>query len=125
MSILSRLTYSLEVKQNIFLLAFECERRIQDPELQVDALLETSSAKMKLKRTLLIAYLINILKFMGHLGTPFREHRNSGRLEPVNDIKNVDTSTGNFRAILELHFMGNSELSAHLKKSPSNATYCI
>ena len=33
MSILSRLTYSLEVKLNIFLQAFECERRIEDPEL--------------------------------------------------------------------------------------------
>ena len=47
MSILSRFTYFLEVKQNIFLQAFEFERRIEDPELQVDALLETSSAKMK------------------------------------------------------------------------------
>ena len=47
MSLLSRLTYSLEVKLNIFLQAFELERRIEGPELQVDALLETSSAKMK------------------------------------------------------------------------------
>ena len=47
MSILSRLTYSLEAELNIFLLAFEFERGIEDPELQVDALLETFSAKMK------------------------------------------------------------------------------
>ena len=43
MSILSRFTYFLEVKQNIFLQAFEFERRIEDPELQVDALLEILS----------------------------------------------------------------------------------
>ena len=47
MSILSRLRYSLADKLNIFLQAFEFERRIEDPELQVDALPETSSAKMK------------------------------------------------------------------------------
>ena len=47
MSILSRLTYSLEVKLNIFLQAFEFKRHIKDPELQDDALLETFSAKMK------------------------------------------------------------------------------
>ena len=47
MSMLSRFTYSLEVKQNISLQEFEFERRIEDPELQVDVLLETSSAKMK------------------------------------------------------------------------------
>ena len=45
MSILSRLTYSLEVKLNIFLQAFEFERRIKEPELQVDALPETSVTK--------------------------------------------------------------------------------
>ena len=33
MSILSRLTYSLEVKLDIFLQAFEFERRVEDPEL--------------------------------------------------------------------------------------------
>ena len=60
---------------------------------------------------------------MGQLGIPFRGHRNSGRLEPVNDIKDIDTSTGNFRAILQLHSMGNSELAVHLKKCSTNATY--
>ena len=41
MSILSRLTYSLEVKLNTLLQAFEFERRIEDAELQVNALLIT------------------------------------------------------------------------------------
>ena len=41
MSILSRLTYSLEVILNIFVKAFEFERRIEDSKLQIDALLET------------------------------------------------------------------------------------
>ena len=45
MSILSRLTYSLEVKL-IFLQASEFEHRIEALELQVNALLETSFAKM-------------------------------------------------------------------------------
>ena len=61
MSILSRLTHSLEVKLNIFLQAFEFERRIENPELQVDALLETSSAKMKIQNYAAIGYLINSL----------------------------------------------------------------
>ena len=47
MSILSRLTYFVVVQLNIFLQAFEFEGRIEDPQLQFDALLETSSAKMK------------------------------------------------------------------------------
>ena len=47
MTTLSRLTFSLEVKGNIFLQAFKFERRIEVPELQVDTLLETSSAKME------------------------------------------------------------------------------
>ena len=53
MSILSRLTYFFEVKLNIFLQAFEFERRIEDPELQVDALIEASSAKIILEIALL------------------------------------------------------------------------
>ena len=60
---------------------------------------------------------------MGQLGIPFREHRDSGCFESVNDIKDIDTSTENFRAILQLHFMENTDFAAHLKKSPSNATY--
>ena len=60
---------------------------------------------------------------MEQLRIPFREHRDSDRLEPVSDIKDIDTSTGNLRALLRLHSMGNSELAAHLKESPSNATY--
>ena len=51
------------------------------------------------------------------------EHRNSGRLEPVNNIKDIDTLAGNFRAMLLLHSLGNSKLAGHLKESPSNATY--
>ena len=39
MSIFSRLEYSLQVKLNIFLQAFQFERRIEDPELQIDDLL--------------------------------------------------------------------------------------
>ena len=58
MSILSRLTYSLEVKVNMFFQAFKFERRIKDPELQVDALLETSSATMKTRNRAAIAHLI-------------------------------------------------------------------
>ena len=100
MSILSRLTYSLEVKLNMFLQAFKLERRIEDPELQVDALLETSSAKMKTRNRAAIGRLIDTLKFLGQLGIPFRGHRDNDRLESVSDIKDIDTSTRNFRAIL-------------------------
>ena len=65
MSILSRLTHFAEAKLNIFLQAFEFERRIKDPELQVDALLETFSAKMKTRNRAAIGHLIDTLKFMG------------------------------------------------------------
>ena len=60
---------------------------------------------------------------MGQLGISFRGHRASDHLEPVSGIKDINTSTENFRAILQFHFMGNFELAAHLKESPSNATY--
>ena len=79
-----------------FLQAFELERRIENPELQVDALLETSSAKMKTRNRAAIGHLINTLKLMGQLGIPFRRYRDNGNLEPVIDIKDKDTSTGNF-----------------------------
>ena len=62
MSILSRFTYSLEVKLNILLQAFEFERRIEDPKLQVEALLKTSSAKMKTQNHAAIGHLIDTLK---------------------------------------------------------------
>ena len=39
---------------------------------------------------------IDTLKFIGELGIPFRGHRDSGRVEPVTEIKDIDTSTGNF-----------------------------
>ena len=122
-SIISQLTYSLEVKLNIFLQAFEFERHIEDPELQVDTLPETSSAKMKTQNRAAIRHLIDTLKFLWQLGIPFKEYPDSGRLEPVSDIKDRDTSKGNFRAILLFHSMGNSELAAHLKESHSSATY--
>ena len=60
--------------------------------------------------------MINTLKFI-------RGPRDSGGLEPVSDIKDIDTSTGNFQAVLQLHSIGNSKLATHLKESPSNATY--
>ena len=59
-------------------MAFELERRIEDPELQVDALLETSPLKMKTQNRAVIGHLIKTLKFMGQLGIRFREHRDSG-----------------------------------------------
>ena len=75
MSILLPLAYSLEVKLNIFLQAFEFERRIEDTELQVNALRETSSAKIKTRNRAAIGHLIDTLKFMGRLSISFRGHR--------------------------------------------------
>ena len=49
----------------MFLQAFEFEHRSEDPKLQVDALLETSSAKMKTRNRAAIGHLIDTLKFMG------------------------------------------------------------
>ena len=48
---------------------------IEDPELQVDALLETSSAKMKTRNRAAIVHLIDTLKFMEQLGIPCGGHR--------------------------------------------------
>ena len=67
--------------------------------------------------------MINALKFVGQLGIPFKTHRNSDRLKPVSDIKDIDTLTKNFRAISQLHSMGNTEFATQLKESPSNTTY--
>ena len=78
---------------------------------------------MKARNRAAIRHLIKILKFMGQLGSPFRGHWESGCLEPACDIKDVNTSTGNFRATLQLHSMGSSELSALFKESFSSATY--
>ena len=69
MSILSRLTYSLEVKLNVFLQAFVFElfeRCIEDLELQVDALLKTRNRAA-------IGHLIDTLKFIGKLGILLEE----------------------------------------------------
>ena len=78
---------------------------------------------MKTRNRPAIGHLIDILKFMGQFGVTFKRYRDSGSLEPVSDINDIDTSIENFRAILKLHSMGNCELAAHLKDSPSNATY--
>ena len=77
---------------------------------------------MKTRNRAAIGDLINTVNFMGKLDISFRGHRSSGRLELESDIKDKDTST-NFRTILQLHPVGNCELVAHLKESPSNATY--
>ena len=64
---------------------------------------------MKIPNRTAIRHLIDTLKFMGQFSISFRGHRNSGRLEPVSDIKDIiDASTGNFRATLQLHSIGNS-----------------
>ena len=60
---------------------------------------------------------------MGQLGALFRGHRDRGCLEPVSDIKDINTSIRNFRATLQLHSMGNTKLVALFKESPSNTTY--
>ena len=92
----------------MFLQAFEFEQRIQNPNLLVDSMLKTSFAKQKAFNRAAIGHVIDTLKFIGELGIPFRGHRDGGRVEPV-------TSTGNFRAILQLHAMGNSDLARFLK----------
>ena len=78
---------------------------------------------MKTRNRSAVGHLIDTLKFMWQLCIPFRGHWDSGRLKPVSAITDIDTSTGNFRAILQLHFMGNFKLAAHLKKPAFNATY--
>ena len=50
-----------------------------------------------------VGHLIDTLKFVGQLGILFRGHRNSGRLEPASDIKDINTSAGTFRAALQFH----------------------
>ena len=65
MSILTRLVYFLEVKLNLFLHVLEFKRPMQDPKLQVDALIETSSAKIKTRNRIAIGHLIDTLKFIG------------------------------------------------------------
>ena len=77
---------------------------------------------MKTRNRAAVVHLIDTLKFIGQLSFPFRGHRDSGRLKPVSDIKYIDTSTKNFRAILQLHCIRNFELPVHLKESPFNAT---
>ena len=65
MSVLSRLTYYLEVKPNTVLQAFALERRIENPEFQVDASLEKSSAKMKSRNRAAIKDLTDNLRSTG------------------------------------------------------------
>ena len=88
--------------------------------MQVDALLETSFAKIKTRNR--AATLIETLKFKVQLGIPFRGHRDSGRLKPASDIKNRYINR-KFSCTLQLHSMGNFEFAAHLKESLCNATY--
>ena len=54
---------------------------------------------------------------------PFGGHRDSGRLEPVSDMKHIDTSKRNFRAVLQVRSMGDYELAVHLEESRFDATY--
>ena len=53
------------------LLAFESERRIENPNLQVDALTEASSEKTKARSRAALGHLIDTLKFVGQLNIPF------------------------------------------------------
>ena len=71
MSILTRLTDSLEIKINIILLGLGFERRIEHPELQVDALLELSYAKMETQNRAATGHLIDSLKFNRQLDILF------------------------------------------------------
>ena len=65
MSKLTQLVYSLVVKLNLFLQVLETKRPMQDPKLQVDSLIETSSAKIKTRNCVAIRHLIDTLKFIG------------------------------------------------------------
>ena len=65
MSKLTQLVYSLKVKLNLFLQVLEIKRPMQDPKLQVDALIETSFAKIKTRNRVAIRHLIDTLKFIG------------------------------------------------------------
>ena len=105
----------------IFLHPFEFERRIKDLNLQVDALVEPS-VKTKARNSAAKENLFEILKFMEQLDIPFGGHRDSSCLKPVSDIKNINTSAVNFRAILQFHSIGIVKLAVHLKESPSDAT---
>ena len=65
MNIFTRLVHSLEVKLNVFLQVLEFERSMQELELQVNVLIETSPAKIKTRKRVAIGSLINTLKFIG------------------------------------------------------------
>ena len=58
---------------------------------------------MKTQNRARLGHLIDPVKFVGQLGIPFREHWMNGCLEPVSDIKDINTSIGNFQALLQLH----------------------
>ena len=57
--------HALDVKQNIFLQDFDFEPHTEDAEMQVNTLLETFSANMKIQNRAAIAHLIDTRKFMG------------------------------------------------------------
>ena len=61
--------------------------RIEDLNLQVDALLEAFSAKTKASNRAAIGHVIDTLWLKRQLDIPFRGHRDSGRIEPVSLIK--------------------------------------
>ena len=87
----------------IFLQTFEFERLIDHPNLQADALLK-AFAKTKARNRADVVHLIDTLKFMGQLGILFRGHRVSCRLEPVSDIKDIDTSAEKFSSHITASF---------------------
>ena len=67
MSIRTPLACSLEINLNVFLQILEFESPIEDPGLQVNPLIETSSAKIKTQNRVAIEHLIDTisLRFFG------------------------------------------------------------
>ena len=88
-------------------------------DLQLDCQVREEVAR---KRRALKPIIESIL-FCAKLGLPLRGHRDHGSLQPPTSFANIDFSSGNLRAVLQLTTLGNEDLEDHLTRGKKNAQY--
>ena len=84
--------------------------------------IDSSRERLRQANRLFMKPIVGIIKIMAQMGISFRGHRDDGTLEMPDSIDDVTTGSGNFRSMLQLVAVGNSDLKEHLQSTSKNTS---
>ena len=84
--------------------------------------IDSSRERLQQANRLFMKPIVGTIKIMAQMGISFKGHRDDGTLEMPDSIDDVTTGSGNFRSMLQLVAVGNSDLKEHLQSTSKNTS---